>query len=93
VAIAEPICFYAALRISLWLNIKGLAAFVAYGVLALFPNLLLIPSEKQNSGIWAPRRFFWAFVLGLIYLLCLFPVGLCLSGLVDTVLTSSGRMR
>jgi hypothetical protein len=93
VAIAEPICLHVALRISFWLNISGLVVFLAYGVLALFFNLLLFPSDKEGSGISVLRKCLYAFALGLIYLLWLVPVAFLLSGLIDGILTSSGTMQ
>jgi hypothetical protein len=57
VAIIEAFCFLAAILITLWLKWPGVPPYLAfafsfalYGVPAMFPNLLLFPSEYQSGG-------------------------------------------
>jgi hypothetical protein len=67
VAIAESFCIFAATMSTKWLDIPLFGALAAYAFLAIFPNLLLVPSVNQEGGDLVLTRCLYALFLGLIY--------------------------
>ncbi len=75
VAIAEAFCLFVAVMITMWLygfdvppSIAPGLTFVLYGLLAAFPNLMLLRPDDKSNDYPILHKSFLAFAIGFIYL-------------------------